>query len=329
MSQHTMWAAVFDRTGPASEVVRIREVPVPVPGPGEMLVRVDAASIHPADFMFIEGRYRVKPRLPQVAGLVGSGTLVDGDASRDWPAGTRVAFRRAGAWAEYCCVPLDRMYRIPEHVEERQACQFALNPLTAWGLLDMADVHEGDWIAINAAGSNVARLTRALAQSRGIHVIGIHRELPANAGDTDVAEGDELAARLTAIAGKPLAALLDCVGGHAVTDVVPALAQGATIVSYGTLGSDRALVSNADIVYRNLRWCGFGIDRWLDSLGPRTEDVVRALWDRMDGLLETPAMGVYALADIEGALASMAGTSGGKTIVEIARATRQESSART
>jgi NADPH:quinone reductase-like Zn-dependent oxidoreductase len=310
-----MLAAVFDHPGPMSEVVRLREMPIPVPGPGEALVGVQAASIHPADGLFTEGRYRVTPRPPQIAGLVGSGTLVDGCASRGWPAGTRVAFRRAGAWAEYCSVPLDRLYEIPDGVPEQQACQFALNPLTAYGLLDMAGVRAGDWVAINAAGSNVAQATRALAHDRGIHVIGIHRKRPDGGAATDLLDGDDLAGRLTAAAGGPVAALLDCVGGDAIARVLPALRQGAALVSYGALGGDAARVSNADIVYRNLRWCGFGIDHWLDGLGPRTTEIVRETWQAMQASLQTPVAAAYPLAEITRAMASAARDSAGKTIV--------------
>jgi NADPH:quinone reductase-like Zn-dependent oxidoreductase len=316
MTTGTMLAAVFDRAGPLGEVVRVREVPIPVPGPGEVLVRVHAASIHPADGMFAEGRYRVKPRFPQVAGLVGSGTIVDDDrAAQGLAAGTRVAFRRAGAWAEYCCVPLDRIYKVPGGVHEQQAAQFALNPLTACGLLDMAGVREGDWVAINAAGSNVARLARELARSKGVHVIGIHRKAATDAGPADILEGDDLAARLTAAAGGPIAALLDCVGGQAITTALPALRQGAAIVSYGMLGRDAATMSNADIVYRNLRWCGFGIDHWLNGLGPRTNEVVQSTWDAVQAGLQTPVAGVYPLAQIEQALTSAVRETNAKTIM--------------
>jgi NADPH:quinone reductase-like Zn-dependent oxidoreductase len=313
--EQTMLAAVFDRPGPMGEVIHLRDMPVPVPAPGELLVRVHAASVHPADAMFTEGRYRMKPQFPQIAGLVGSGTLVDGCAAEGWPAGTRVAFRRAGAWAEYCCVPRDRVYPVPAGVSEHDACQIALNPLTACGLLDMAGVREGDWVALNAAGSNVAQLVRSLARQKGIQVIGIHRQLPNGSGEFDVAEGDGLDARLRSAAGRPISALLDCVGGPAITDVLPALRQGAAIVSYGTLGPQPAMVSNADIVYRNLRWCGFGIDHWLDGLGSRASDVIRDAWNAARGGLPLPVGAAYPLGEIERALSPMSGQPAGKTII--------------
>jgi hypothetical protein len=74
-------------------------------------------------------------------------------------------------------------------------------------------------------------------------------------------------------------------------------------------------MSNADIVYRNLRWCGFGIDHWLNGLGPRTNEVVQSTWDAVQAGLQTPVAGVYPLAQIEQALASAARETNAKTIM--------------
>jgi NADPH:quinone reductase-like Zn-dependent oxidoreductase len=75
------------------------------------------------------------------------------------------------------------------------ACQISLNPLTAWGLLDEAEIAPGDWLLMTAGASTVSNLVAAIARSRGIHTIGIVRE--------DVAEG---AARSAATFSEALAA---------------------------------------------------------------------------------------------------------------------------
>jgi NADPH2:quinone reductase len=71
-----MNAVVFERPGAASERLELQEVDTAVPRGDEVLVRVEARPIHPADFMFIEGRYRIEPSFPQIAGLEGSCTVV-------------------------------------------------------------------------------------------------------------------------------------------------------------------------------------------------------------------------------------------------------------
>ena len=175
MDKTRMQAALFERAGEAEQVVQLRSVPIPEPGRGEVLVRLQAASLHPADRMFIAGAYRSKPVFPQRAGLVGAGVIVRSGATVDLSAGTRVAFRHPGAWSEYAVVPAARLFVVPDGADAEAAGQFALNPLTAWGLLETAGVSSGDWLAVNAAASNVALMVRGLAQARGVRVLEVPR----------------------------------------------------------------------------------------------------------------------------------------------------------
>ena len=146
MDKTTMQAALFERAGEAEQVIQLRSIPIPDPGPGEVLVRLQAASLHPADRMFIAGAYRSKPVFPQRAGLVGAGVIVRTGATVELPMGTRVAFRHPGAWAEYAVVPAPRLFVVPDAADAEAAGQFALNPITAWGLLETAGVVAGDWL---------------------------------------------------------------------------------------------------------------------------------------------------------------------------------------
>src|SRR6185437_5812448 len=136
-----MEAVVFERPGAPEEVLSWREIPSPAPGPAELLIEVRARSIQPADLLFIAGHYRVQPRFPQIAGFDGTGTVVEiGADVLGFSVGQRVAFRCAGAWATLVAVPAERAYHVPPDLDaklpDEVACQFALNPLTAWGLLD-------------------------------------------------------------------------------------------------------------------------------------------------------------------------------------------------
>lgn len=143
-----MQALVFEQAGEPLEVLGLKEAPMPKAGPGEVLIQVGARSIQPADSLFIAGRYRVKPRFPQIAGFDGAGVVVGRGAGVGAPAiGTRVAFRCPGAWAEYVVVPEKLAYVVPgdlsPSIDDGLASQFALNPLTAWGLLDTVRLAEG------------------------------------------------------------------------------------------------------------------------------------------------------------------------------------------
>lgn len=93
-------ALVFDRPGAASQVLRILDVPEPAPGPEDVLVEIKASAVMQSDYMFVEGRYRWEPALPQIAGLEGVGRVVAIGARVDETLGLNlgaaVVFRHPG-----------------------------------------------------------------------------------------------------------------------------------------------------------------------------------------------------------------------------------------
>ena len=301
-----MDAVFFEKAGEPADVMTFGAIDAPALGPGQVLVEV--RPVHPADLAFIRGTYRLRPLFPQIAGLSGAGRVVAAAPGVPLTPGTRVAFRWPGAWAEQVTVPVDRTFVVPDDVSMEDAAQLPLNPITAWGLLDMADVVPGDFIAITAPTSSVSRITRALAEARGIRVIEIGRS-----GATP-AEVE----RLRAIsAGVGLAALIDSVGGTLVERLLPELGQGATIVTYGTLSPDPIRVHNATMVYRNLTWKGFGIDRWWSRLAPaERERMVDALWNGIRSrTYELPVSARVALRDFASGLALALGGAAGKVLL--------------
>jgi NADPH:quinone reductase-like Zn-dependent oxidoreductase len=245
------------------DVLSLSEVPEPRPGPGEVLVRVEARPVHPSDLSFLRGAYRVRPKLPQIAGLSGAGTIGSVGEGISLALGARVAFRWPGAWAELVAVPVERVYLAPEDASIDDAAQLPVNPMTAWGLLQVAEAKAPAAIGLTAPRSSVAKIVAVLAAERGLRTIDlapVPEELPALAERVRVATG-----------GEGLAALLDCVGGPIVTHLFPALRPGATVVAYGVSSREPASVTNATLVYSNLTWRGFGIDRWCSPpSGPRS-----------------------------------------------------------
>src|SRR5262249_42511440 len=157
-----------------------------------------------------------------------------------------------------------------------------------WGLLHMADVKAGEWVGLTAPSSSVSQLVVALANMRGVRTIAI--EAGAGAG---IPEGVR-----KQTGGDGLSALLDSVGGPLVAALFPALRPGATIVAYGTLSAEPILVRNATLIYQNLTWRGFGIDRWLADIdaGERAH-MLEALLDAIRaGRLPLPVHAQFPLA---------------------------------
>jgi NADPH:quinone reductase-like Zn-dependent oxidoreductase len=306
----TMQSIVFDKTGEPEAVLRLAELPRPTPRDGEVLVKVDSRPIHPADLAFVRGQYRIRPSYPQVAGLEGAGVTTGGGAIA---AGTRVAFRWPGTWAEFAAVPVERITMVPAWVSSDAACQFSLNPVTAWALLDESRVVAGDTILLTAGASTVSNLVAAIAIRRGIRVVGLVRGDAAQARPRAEAErlisvaDPDLIGKINAVAGeRRVTALLDSVGGSLVPDLLGTLAPGAHAIAYGVQDRAAAAVTNALLIYGNLTWKGFGIDRWLSELAPDVKQrMVDELWTMMrDGSLRLPVAARHRLADFLPALAN-------------------------
>jgi NADPH:quinone reductase len=315
--QETMTAATFASSGIPADVIRPQSSPIPTPAIDEMLVRVEASPIHPADFMFIQGRYRIRPRFPQTAGLEGCGIVLSVPPGCAVPVGSRVAFRHPGCWAELAAVPVEKAFAMPREIGVDAASQFSLNPITAWALLQESRAAPGEWIALNAASSTVAALVRALARRFGVQVVNIYRgAVPADDKTSVSMDANDLSdALLQATGGQQPVALLDSVGGSGVTRVLPALRVGATILSYGVLGGEPALINNADLIYRNLTWKGFGIDAWLAA---NKSDIVRMVDAICEAIvkegLPLPVRDRYGLKNIKAAVEAAA-TGAGKVLV--------------
>jgi NADPH:quinone reductase-like Zn-dependent oxidoreductase len=224
-------------------------------------------------------------------------------------AGTRVAFRAPGSWGAQVAVPADRLIAVPDDIPDDAACQISLNPLTALGLLDTAGVAPGDTVMITAAGSTVAQIVTAICRVRGITTIGVVRTAASAAlAATDAifaADAPDLIDRLRehTRAASP-AALLDSVGGPLVASLMPLLQPGARIVAYGVMDSTPASVTNAALIYQNLTWIGFGIDRWLGALAAaRRAELVDQLCAMLrDGSLALPVAARFPLDNIHDAL---------------------------
>ena len=307
-----MKAVVFERAGNPDEVLRVSDIPPPEIGDGQVLVKVDTRPVQPADLFFIRGQYRIKPKFVQVAGLEGAGVVLDSGRSAI-RAGTRVAFRWPGTWAELAAIPAERLIRIPDEVPNTVACQISLNPVTAWALLDEVGVGAGDWVVITAAASTVSRLVAAIARHRGVHVIGVVRasaeegsrrspaDLVFSAQDSDLIEWISRAA-----GDNKVAALLDSVGGPLITRLFSVLRPGARIVAYGTQEREPARVTNAMLVYSNLTWMGFGIDRWLAALEPhRYAEMLEELWSMIRlGIVKLTVHSIHSLEHFKEALAA-------------------------
>ena len=159
------------------EVMRLEaELPVPKPGAGEALVRIEAAGVNFIDVYQRSGQYRVP--LPFTLGREGAGVveaLGAGAEGTGVRVGDRVAYEGTlGAYAEYAAVPADRLVALPEGVSTRQGAALMLQGMTAHYLARATFVLKpGDTCLVHAAAGGVGLLLCQIAARQcGARVIG-------------------------------------------------------------------------------------------------------------------------------------------------------------
>src|SRR5277367_6562720 len=157
------------------EVLRWEEVPVPEPGPGEVLLRHEAVGLNYIDVYFRTGLYKL-PNLPAVIGQEGAGVVAAlGDGVTRFAVGDRVAYAGSlGAYAKVRVIPADRLIKLPDGVSSEVAAAITLQGLTAHYLIHRTYVvKQGDTVLVHAAAGGVGLLLCQWASHLGARVIGV------------------------------------------------------------------------------------------------------------------------------------------------------------
>src|SRR3979409_1479940 len=115
----TFKAAIYETHGNPAEVLRVVECPWPQPAPDEVIVKMSAAPINPADLNSIEGKYAIKPALPATPGMEGAGVVMEvGSAVRNLIVGTQVILPHSfGTWREVAVIAADKLVAIPREID--------------------------------------------------------------------------------------------------------------------------------------------------------------------------------------------------------------------
>jgi NADPH:quinone reductase-like Zn-dependent oxidoreductase len=156
-------------------VFEMREVPDPIPGPGEIRVRVRAAGINFADVLSRLGLYADAPKPPMVVGYEVAGRIdaVGGDVTGFTPGDRVVALTRFGGYADTVVVPAAQVFNLPEELSDAEAAAVPVNYLTAaLALYRMAALSPGETVLVHNAGGGVGIAATQLARLRRATVIG-------------------------------------------------------------------------------------------------------------------------------------------------------------
>ena len=169
---------VHEHGGP--EVLRLEEIPDPQPGPGEVLIRVQAVGVNPVDTYVRSGGYARPPKLPYIPGGDAAGTVeAVGDGVRRFRAGDRVY--RAGAsgglmtggYAELAVCLESQLHPLPEGLSFAQGAAVGVPYATAYrALVHKAQARPGETVFVHGASGGVGLAAVQLAAARGIRVLG-------------------------------------------------------------------------------------------------------------------------------------------------------------
>ena len=158
------------------EVLRIEETSEPIVGPGQVLVRVHAAGVNPADTYVRSGNYAPLPSLPYTPGQDGAGIIHRvGDGVSDIAIGARVFFHGSvtGSYAEYALGEATRVFSLPMDVSFSQGAAVGVPYGTAYrALFHKARATARDWLLVHGASGGVGLAAVQLAVSLGMRVIG-------------------------------------------------------------------------------------------------------------------------------------------------------------
>jgi NADPH:quinone reductase-like Zn-dependent oxidoreductase len=236
-----------------AEVLRIEDLDVGDPGPGEVRIRVEAIGLNRAEAMYRAGKYPVQPQLPSLIGYEGVGTIEAlGAGVEGFAIGDRVCVLpmisqgQYGIWAEQAIVPARILLPAPPGLTTAEAASIWMQYMTAFALIEVAQVGIGDGVIIRAASSSVGIAAIQLANWAGSISIACTRsseKAPAlrdqGAAHVIATDEEDLVARVMEITGgKGARTAFDPVGGPYVDTLARALAERGILFIYGGLSGE-------------------------------------------------------------------------------------------
>jgi trans-2-enoyl-CoA reductase len=327
----TINAAVYETHGNPADVLHVESRPWPMPAAGEVIVKMRAAPINPADLNQIEGKYPVRAELPATPGFEGAGVvLVVGTEVKGLTSGALVILpHNIGTWRDAVSVKADELVVVPQGIEPVHAAMLKINPMTAWRLLhDYVDLARGDWLIQNAANSAAGRAVIQIARALGYKTVNVVRrseligELRAEGGDVVLVDSENLRHEVEdVIAGPPIRLGLNAVGGESALRLANCLAPGSTLVTYGAMSLQPLKIPNGLLIFKDLRFRGIWINKWYDNATPaqRMEAFQHLFKMAKRGHLQTKVEKAYPLSEAKTAVAHAArGQRSGKIIFEFA-----------
>jgi putative PIG3 family NAD(P)H quinone oxidoreductase len=288
-----MLAIEIREPGPPDVLTPV-ERPIPVPGVGDVLIKVVAAGVNRPDVAQRQGTYPPPPGASDIPGLEVAGTVEQiGGEVREWRVGDHVcALVAGGGYAEYCAAPAPQCLPIPRGMSEVEAAAIPETFFTVWtNVFDRARLIPGESLLVHGGSSGIGTTAIQLAHAFGASVF-------ATAGSAEKCAACEQLGATRAINyrnedfvavihdatdGRGIDVILDMVGGGYFPRNVEALAIGGRLVQIATLGGPKSQIFLPAVMHRRLTITGSTLRvRSVAEKGAIARSLRQQIWPLLD-----------------------------------------------
>jgi NADPH2:quinone reductase len=263
-----------DAFGPPEVLVPVRE-PMPQPGSGEALVRVEAVGVNFADTMLRRGTYLRGQEPPVVPGMELTGTVLAAGEGVEVPEGDTVLgfLEGGGAYADHALVPGDRLYRVPADLPAPVRAALFVHGVTSWYAVHrFGRVQPGEHVLVHAAAGGLGGVCTQLAAAAGATVIATasteEKQAIASENGASVAfaaDPEKLRDRVRELTGgRGCDVVIDGVGGPLFAPSYDALANRGRYVVAGSTTQEPAMLDVRRLMPRGQTVVGFIVRRVIE-----------------------------------------------------------------
>ncbi len=315
--------------------LRWDNVPNPVLGNDDCLVKIEAAALNRADLMQREGDYPPPAGCPEWMGLEIAGTIVEiADGAKEksnWKIGDKVcALLGGGGYAEYANVKYDMLMPVPKNCTMIEAAAIPEAFATAYlNLFIEGNIKSGDTLLMNAGASGLASVIIPMAKAFGVRVITtvLTSEIAQNIkhlnADRVIATNEEDIVEVLKEElenGHPVDVAIDCLGGEVMGKCIHYLKHGARWIMIAALAGQKTEIDLKNIYVRNVRIIGSTLrSRTPEVKAQILSELVKNVWPKVESGEVKPT--IYKVLPIQEAEAAhdilYKGQNIGKVVLEV------------